>query len=278
MIDAVLMRRLLDAVRPGARVVLLGDQDQLASVEAGTALADLLSQERGGALGPRIARFHVNFRFAHAPTLATAVQAILENTDKSLARALDLLCGRESVVAGDPRPDRVRQLVPTPQRGRPEAALLDQLAAPWLREDTGYAGLLAGHLRAGGLAAAEGAREELLVAFDRYRVLAAHRRGPLGVSGLNAALGVRVRAALSAAWGSRRARLPSQGGLWLGMPVLVTRNTPAADLRNGDIGLVLPSGRELTVVFPVTVDVRRLLREVAIARPPACPPTPPPWR
>src|SRR5690606_5885595 len=41
MVDLALMSKLVDAIKPGARLILLGDKDQLASVESGAALADL---------------------------------------------------------------------------------------------------------------------------------------------------------------------------------------------------------------------------------------------
>ena len=41
MVDLALMSKLLDALKPGARLILLGDKDQLASVESGAVLADL---------------------------------------------------------------------------------------------------------------------------------------------------------------------------------------------------------------------------------------------
>ena len=41
MIDLALMSKLLDALKPTARLILLGDKDQLASVESGAVLADL---------------------------------------------------------------------------------------------------------------------------------------------------------------------------------------------------------------------------------------------
>ena len=41
MIDLALMSKLVDALKPGARLILLGDKDQLASVESGAVLADL---------------------------------------------------------------------------------------------------------------------------------------------------------------------------------------------------------------------------------------------
>jgi exodeoxyribonuclease V alpha subunit len=45
MVDLALMSKLLDALKPGARLILLGDKDQLASVESGAVLADLAAAE-----------------------------------------------------------------------------------------------------------------------------------------------------------------------------------------------------------------------------------------
>ncbi|MFZ2406489.1 MAG: exodeoxyribonuclease V subunit alpha [Methylobacter sp.] len=45
MVDLALMSKLLDALKPGARLILLGDKDQLASVESGAVLADLAIAE-----------------------------------------------------------------------------------------------------------------------------------------------------------------------------------------------------------------------------------------
>ena len=77
MIDLVLMRMLLEAVPPGARLVLLGDPDQLASVEAGTVLADLLDgAQPGGSLEGANVPFDHNYRFADAPTVGAVAELV----------------------------------------------------------------------------------------------------------------------------------------------------------------------------------------------------------
>ena len=65
MVDLTMMRRLVEAVHPDARLVLLGDRDQLASVEAGCVLADVVGSE-AGPLAPMIVRFTKSRRFASA--------------------------------------------------------------------------------------------------------------------------------------------------------------------------------------------------------------------
>ena len=286
MLDLSLMRKLADAVAPGARLVLLGDRDQLASVEAGTVLADIVGGHFGGrpgALQGRVVPFTVNYRSKDAPTVAAIGRAIQSKKDSQLERAVALMTGKERLVEEN-LPQRVRWLEPLPDGGRPAPSLLDQLAAPYLEQGEGYAEVLAQRLRQGGLGALREDQRALLDALEGYRILAVHRRGPLGVSGLLRSIGERVKAHLVAAWRARpgrqgqahdpakRAReaLPSRGGLWLGQPVLVTRNAYDVDLRNGDIGLVLPvGGRDLAVVFPVSRAGSRAVRAVPIPRLPA---------
>jgi len=60
MIDLSLMSHLLDALPPDARLILLGDRDQLAAVEAGAVFADLCESSR---LGDNVALLTTNFRF-----------------------------------------------------------------------------------------------------------------------------------------------------------------------------------------------------------------------
>lgn len=72
MLSLTLTARLLEALRPGARLLLVGDPDQLASVEAGAVLADLVAGY--GDDGP-VARLQTSHRFGHEiGTLAEAVR------------------------------------------------------------------------------------------------------------------------------------------------------------------------------------------------------------
>ena len=82
MIDLRLMRCLLDAVAPSARLILLGDRDQLASVDAGTVLSDIVSTPLDApdevadaqALAQSVVAFHENHRFRDAPRIAEAAR------------------------------------------------------------------------------------------------------------------------------------------------------------------------------------------------------------
>ena len=304
MVDLPLMRRLLTSLGPATRLVLLGDRDQLPSVDVGSVLGDLVSRpldaQQGarpdaGPLGECVVRFAQNHRSGAAPALAELVSTLqAPDSPAARARAGDLLTGAAAAVP-DPHPSRLLHLGEA-REGRPTPEQLDALLTPWLcdslahGQSEGYLSMLRRLLASGGRAALTDSAHDLLAAFDRYRVLAVHRRGPLGVDGLTRALSRRFKqhilesdiarpvtdagANADAVRATRRRRgLLTQSGLWLGQPVLVTENAYEVNLWNGDIGLVLPSAtsaRALECVFPATepsdASAPAPLRRVALSR------------
>jgi exodeoxyribonuclease V alpha subunit len=145
MVPLSLMARLLDAVRPAARLVLVGDPDQLASVEAGAVLGDLVAAP---ALASSVVVLGHSWRFGGAiADLAKAVQ--VGDADAALA----------ILRSGDPAVEFVAD---------------DELDG--LRVDVvGTAAALSDAARAGDVPAA-------LAGLERHRLLCAHRRGPYGVA------------------------------------------------------------------------------------------------
>lgn len=243
MLDLALATRVLDAVPPQARIVLLGDQDQLAAVESGAVFAELsadpglspaciadLAQACGvdaAAITPPAARaptglhdavvwFRRNFRFAADSGIGRLAGAIRAGDAGSALN--DLPSDGGSGHAGDVRWRRDAAVAPEPAT---EALLAE-----------GYAAYLAAvQAHASGQAGAA----QVVAAFDRFRVLAALRAGPRGVNALNQRLGRQARARL-APWTETPARSP-----WYpGRPVMVLRNDPLLGLYNGDIGIALP--------------------------------------
>ncbi len=261
MLDLALATRLLEAVPPGARVVLLGDKDQLAAVEAGAVFAELsadpslgpatvqrLAQLCGlppsairpplpaapGALHDSVVWFQRNYRFAHdsgigrlaAETLAGDGAALLA----TLRRAGD---GGELAWLADAGERPAEATLDAAERGfAPYAEACRALAAsqpPGAAPD----------------AAAIGA---LHAAFGRFRVLCALRAGPRGVETVNALLSRRLQAAIAGLPPAAGAQPP----VWFaGRPVMVLRNDPGLRLFNGDIGLAWPGADgALQVWFP----------------------------
>lgn len=288
MVDLVLVRRLLEAVHPDARLILLGDRDQLASVEAGSVLADLVGDGTRGALAANVQAFTRSRRFASAPDVAivaaclqsytTSMEGVPRAPDERLARAVEVMTGRAHAKAEVHADARVTWLGPpdvtTGRAARPTGDQLARLVEPYtegfdeLLEDgsrrffEGYACLLRRHRLSNGMYAdvvlEPSFQRRLLRALDGHRVLAVHRRGPLGVAGLDHALSERVRAFLSAD-GPRDARWH-----WIGRPILVTENAYDVGLMNGDVGLVLPTPKGLAAVFPHEQADR--VRAVALSR------------
>ncbi len=147
MVSLTMMARLLEAVRPEARLLLVGDPDQLASVEAGAVLADLVDG-LGARDDGRIAALRTSHRFGESiRRLAEAVRA----GDADGAVALLEAGGEHVAFVSDPDPEpRLRSLL------APRA--LDLVRA-----------------------AERGDVEATLTILDRQRLLCAHREGPHGV-------------------------------------------------------------------------------------------------
>ncbi|HEX5142563.1 MAG TPA: exodeoxyribonuclease V subunit alpha [Mycobacterium sp.] len=147
MVSLTMMARLLEAVRPDTRLILVGDPDQLASVEAGAVLADLVEGigKRGDT---RIAELATSHRFGEAiGQLAQAIRG--GHADQVL----------ELLTAGGEHIEFVNT-------GDPAARLRDVLVSQALR------------VRA---AAASGSAPAALAVLDEHRLLCAHREGPSGV-------------------------------------------------------------------------------------------------
>lgn len=207
MVELTLMGRLLEAVRPEARLVLAGDPQQLTSVGAGAVLKDLVDGLETHPARP-VAGLTRNFRSTeHIKSLATA----LRTGDAEAALAV-LRAGHEEV-----------QLVEAATPEEVEAALREAALAP---------------ARAVRAAALEGHAADAVAELDRHRLLCAHREGPFGVRHWNR----QVEAWLAE---DPAAALDLRGPWYPGRPLLVTRNDYALDVYNGEVGVVVRDGARL---------------------------------
>lgn len=223
MIDLPLMARLLAAVRSDAHLVLVGDPDQLVSVEVGSVLRDVVDSVRirsdstehplDGIVTvlDRVHRFDADSSIAD---LADAVRL------GDAAAALAVLAGADGVALVDP--DDVLTFGP--------------LCAEVI--DAARSLVAAGR---------ENRPEDAFAAAGRVKVLAATRQGPLGLYAWNELIAGGVG-------------LPVGDGDWTpGRPVLVTQNDRRNGVDNGDTGVVVPGPTGPMVAFP-GVDGPRLLR------------------
>jgi exodeoxyribonuclease V alpha subunit len=208
------MGHLLDALPAAARLILLGDRDQLAAVEAGAVFADLCASEQ---LASAVATLVTRFRFAGASGIGQLAEALRTG---DAAGAIDQL----QAAAQETR--RAAPSVSWPlEGGSPHSGDfgVGTIDLDWQPRCAPQA--LTAAARDGYQAYREAVVEglppgELFASFQRFRVLCAHRQE---VAEINRALS------------------PPDGLLaQSGTPVMVVRNDPLLRLFNGDIGLVLP--------------------------------------
>lgn len=273
MIDLEMMASLLDALPTHARLILLGDKDQLASVEAGAVLGDLCrGAESGGyseatrvwlesqtgerlddpalvmsdkVLAQHIVMLRHSRRFGSGSGIGRLARAVNQG-DAQMARAT-LTAGADDLhvlrLSGEQDRGLGRLLIDGQGAGesRPQgyAYYLQVMQA---QRPTSDAGEQAWDEWAG----------KVLAAFDQFQLLCAVRKGAWGVEALNE----RIAEALV-----RRKLLEQAYGWYEGRPVLVTRNDYSLGLMNGDIGIALrlpeppespgaPVREVLRVVFP----------------------------
>ncbi len=225
MIDLPLMTKLVEAVADGTRLVLLGDPDQLPSVEAGDVLSAIL-RASGDGLGTQAD----DAQALHA-LLAPAALQPLAPPRRFAGRRVQLQRGYRQTDALDLAP-----LAHAVRDGNSATALAllraGTLAGVQFHEDQSdplqhHREQLLGHWRGLGEAADPGVA---LANAGRIRLLTAVREGPQGARGLNA----RIEALL--------AGVPRPGmapGYFHGRLLLITENSYRHRLFNGDIGICL---------------------------------------
>lgn len=209
MVSLPLMARLLAATRPEARLVLVGDPFQLASVEAGAVLADVIGPDgprpAQGPLAGCIVTLERNYRFSAEAPLGRLARQIREGDCEA---ALETLAGSD--------PAQLRWV-----KSDDEAGLAEQRKAA-----AGHALEVVRRARGGDPAGA------LALSFG-LKVLCATRFGPLGVAGWSAAMEAYLRSRLPGSVGGRG---------YVGRPVIITRNDYFHNLFNGDVGVVCEDG------------------------------------
>ena len=275
MVDVHLMRALLEALPDECRLVLLGDEDQLPSVDVGAVLGSVVS----GFGGRTVVRLEKSNRFTGV--LADCAKAINTGDKELFERSIkDLPVGGERWTDTlSQEGDNVNRVFRYRLKESAKPADCQRLVLEWVRN---Y-GLLhtpedksAGKPKVVGalIAAAKSVRtdnavftdgrktqeiEELFGLLERSRILTVVREGPLGANGINELV-------VTARFGGRR---PANPLVKVGVPVIVTRNTRERNLWNGDIGVTVKGPDGMTVLFPrgdkVVVCPVGLLPEHALA-------------
>ncbi|MCO7195011.1 exodeoxyribonuclease V subunit alpha, partial [Pseudonocardia sp. McavD-2-B] len=266
MVSLTMMARLLEAVRPDARLVLVGDPDQLASVEAGAVLGDLAAA--GGRAEPALqdalsacGAFCVDRPVpasgaAGAPAPAEpGPPVVVRNGVVRLERNWRFdgtIADFAAAVQGDD-PDTAVALL---RRGAADLSFVDGDAAELepRRLDTFRQDVTRAAVDVIGAAEA-GDAEQALRVLDDHRVLCAHRRGPHGVTRWTAEIERWIE--------TERPGFAAEAPWYPGRPLLVTTNDYDLGLFNGDTGVVVRTASGRRAVFardnaPVAFEPARL--------------------
>lgn len=248
MVSLSMMARLLEAVRPSARLVLVGDPQQLASVEAGAVLGDVV--------GPTAERLRM--RPAARTELEAAsgqvVDADEDDRPVSIGDGIVVLRHNHRFAGG------IRDLAAAIQSGRDDEVVqvLGRGAhdVRWLPVDVAETGVGDARARAAAVtdvrdlvvaqaadvieAATEGRAADALAAMRGVQLLCAHRRGPYGVATWRREIERRLAETVPGfAW----------QGWFAGRPLLITENDRQLGLYNGDTGVVVDAGGALRCAF-----------------------------
>lgn len=256
MVDLPLMSKLVQALPAQARLILLGDRDQLSSVEAGAVLGDICGTGERIAYSPEFARAcEEACGQGPDPSLVALGPGVkprdcvihLEKSYRFSGESGIALCSRHirendaDGVLGVVKEGKFKDLqwTPTTSPGRLVDALKGEIVqgfGEYLRE-----------VQALGRRTRDDPDEGIGRVFERFeafRILCTLNEGPCGVTGLNRMAEETLH----------RAGLLAQGGIWVpGRPILILRNDYNLRLFNGDVGIVLPDlggESDLRVFFP----------------------------
>ncbi|NBX54518.1 MAG: exodeoxyribonuclease V subunit alpha [Betaproteobacteria bacterium] len=233
MIDLEMMARLLQAIPAATRLILLGDKDQLASVEAGAVLAQLCE-------GPLMREATATLTHSHRFGRDSAVGQWAQAVNSGDRPRLQSLWQSASAASPNAHPEVTLWHNGPTQRPAWDSATVTRLRAGWKEWLMQLQKWPITQDLANGAAQIDMMARQCLSDFARLGVLCALREGPWGVHAFNLGL-------------ARCLGLPLSGW-YAGRPVVITRNDPVLGLMNGDVGLCLPCYRDgaetLAVAFP----------------------------
>ena len=239
MVSLSLMARLIEALRADARLVLVGDPGQLASIEAGAVLGDIVGPAaEAPQFGVEAARRLTRVTGSEVPDIGSTGPGIgdgivvLERVHRFGGAIAELAT---AIRLGDD--DRVLALLRDSPAGVQwiETDVADEAGLAPVRE-----GALAG-ARAVIEAARAGSAPEALTALRGFRILCAHRRGRYGVSTWTARMESWLEAELE--------DFAADDRWYVGRPLLVTQNDYELGLNNGDTGVVVRSDARVVAAF-----------------------------
>ena len=231
MMPLSMMVHVLEALKPETTLILVGDKDQLASVESGSVLADIcLASEMGSSF---VSRMRGKFRFAEGSPVALLSDAINKNNHVDL----DQLLTRQFPTGVDAEDNEL-----------PRFTWIDPIENAKGLSD--IAKVVLDHARkvcdAAATATTDEDMEKLLDLRGQLQLICAHKRGKFGVTGWNSTI-------------DRMLANRAKGQWYVGRPIMVLVNDYVNDLSNGDIGVICQdSNQQRVAVFAGNNGIRRI--------------------
>ena len=241
MLDLNLATLLFEAVPEGCRIILLGDANQLASVDVGSVLADLqqvdaLAENRVQLLTSQrfsaTAKIGQCARFIQAQCNAAESSDVLAQFEQDIVQPSSL----QPVALTAKMPDQI-QLEYIAAQNTPLEAYQQKLLCGF----QGYVEALQCYLQA------EEPIDEIqqvMHAFDHYRILTAVRHGAFGITQLNS---------YAEQWLNQQLKQVAIGNWYVGRPVMMSYNDYQLGISNGDIGICFKhrsQAQQFEVFFP----------------------------
>jgi exodeoxyribonuclease V alpha subunit len=226
MIDLPLMARLLAALPPQARVILLGDKDQLSSVEAGSVFADISGDRTGVGFSASFAQRLQ--QFSGQEIEPDQINAEVGFTDcvvqlqKSYRFDPDSGIGALATAINQGDSQSVLQLLGRETRGLTYLSPRNIELEVYLD-----AQLIPAYTRCFAAASAQDAIEQ----FNSLRILCALRKTATGVEAINHSIETSLK---------RNGSIRTEEIHYQGRPILITRNDHNLGLFNGDTGVLWP--------------------------------------
>ncbi|MEQ1267110.1 exodeoxyribonuclease V subunit alpha [Acinetobacter pittii] len=242
MLDLNLATLLFEAVPESCRIILLGDANQLASVDVGAVLADLQQIQ---ALADNRVQLQTSRRFAEGALIGQVAKFIQAQTYQQDHAAVLQQFEIDIVEVSELKPIVLQSDMPDVVQLEylPEGNLLDldTYYQKLMLGFQGYVQSLKNYLKE------ERSIEQVqnvVKAFDDYRILTAVRHGPFGLQQLNQ---------YAQRWLQQQLSIVTAGGWYVGRPVMMTYNDYQLGISNGDIGLCFEhrtQPQQFEVYFP----------------------------
>jgi exodeoxyribonuclease V alpha subunit len=252
MVDQSLMSKLMEALPDDARLILLGDKDQLASVEAGSVFGDMCDVYENRLSGKMAAELSTLLPNASAIPVDKNPKPLTNNiTLLTKSYRFDSESGIAELAKSINRGDSPQALGLLSKSNTDDIRLID------IQVQAALETLLKEKVLSPFKKITQSSVKEAMNIFNRFRILSPHRKGPLGVEYLNNLVKKIVQG---------QGLAPKNTQWYAGRPVIINENDYALKLYNGDIGICLPDKKgDLKIFF----EDEQSFRAVAPARLPA---------